>query len=150
MSWIQGTTSAWGVSKHIEKFILERFILNSTAHRNVLCFVSAFHLQACLPAVLSVLCIIILPQSDYSFLQISWSWNREFVKLKLWNREFMKLKSWIHEVEFVKLNLWSWNSEFTKLNSWSWNREFMKLKSLTHEAEIVNFEFRMLKTGFRK
>ena len=56
------------------------------------------------------------------------------MKLKSWswNREFLKLKSWIYEVETV--NYWSWKREFTKLNSWSWNREFVKLKSWIHEG----------------
>jgi hypothetical protein len=61
--------------------------------------------------------------------------KREFVKLKSlireveianswsWNREFVKLKWWIHKVE-----LWWWNCEFMKRKSWiirSWNREFI-------------------------
>jgi hypothetical protein len=72
----------------------------------------------------------------FNFIVTSWSWNREFMKLKLWiraveivnswswHRKFVKLKSWIHEVEIV--NSWSWT-----LNSYRWNREFMKLKCPT-------------------
>ena len=48
----------------------------------------------------------------------------EFVNSWSWIREFVKLKSWIREVEIV--------------NSWSWNREFVKLKSWIHEVETLN------------
>jgi hypothetical protein len=80
----------------------------------------------------------------------SWSWNREFMKLKLWireveivnsrswNREFMKFKSRIREIEIG--NSCRWNREVEVVNSWSWivNSVFWKRELWIHEDEIGN------------
>jgi hypothetical protein len=63
----------------------------------------------------------------------------EFVNSWSWNREFVKLKSWIYEVKIV--NSWSWNREFMKLKSWI--REFRMLK--TGIQEVQNCEFMKMK-----